>query len=208
MIYNDLKNDKYGNWYACTTHHVLKLLPSKIDLQSLRDWACGSYAIRLSLQYLHHANEFKYYRSTSHPLDIKITGIVSRFSSNKINPKMHKVYLRFSDDGNDVDLSGCFSYCTCKTGQRVCGGCAHTVAVLFILIHHLQSKPLPNILPRASLMENKFLDCLKYKKHTETTRLLSKPKPTPKRTYKRRKKKNKNTQPIAKRLRSSKSQVD
>ncbi len=89
---------------------------------------------------------------------------------------------------NGHDLKGCFSYCTCKTGQRVCG-CAHTVAVLFYLIHELQSMPLPKILPRASLMENGFLDCLEYKIKTELKRKVSPPKKATKRKYQRRKKK-------------------
>ncbi len=67
---------------------------------SLHDCACGSYAMRLSLQYIHHSNAFKFYKTRTHPRDIKITGIVSRFSLHEVNPKMHTLYLRFSNDGN------------------------------------------------------------------------------------------------------------
>ncbi len=76
VIYNDVENSEYGKWSPCTTNHVLKLMPSNSDLQSLRDWACGSYAMRLSLQYIHHSNAFKYNKTGTHPRDNKITGIV------------------------------------------------------------------------------------------------------------------------------------
>ncbi len=93
----------------------------------------------------------------------------------------------------------------------MCGGCAHTVAVLFFLIHQLQMKPIPKILPRASLMEHQFLDCLKYKKTTQSKRKQQNPQLKPKRKYRRRKKnKNKHIdqdddEPVSKRQQSSKN---
>jgi hypothetical protein len=99
-------------------------LPQDLSLSSIREWALGPYSLRLATSYIHHkvcSEIFQAFRFLGNP---SRQGIPSRFTS------VHKqnIFLEFGQDMAEI-----LSFCSCKSGARTVGGCAHAIAVLVYL---------------------------------------------------------------------------
>lgn len=105
-------------------------IPS-MDLQEIRRYATGSYAIWLSLRYLVYARTLKRdvvirKANIRRGLLLKISGLKSRFRSGK----QRTVFLHYTKKGVNGSLRLTDTLCNCDGGRRVIGGCAHSVAIL------------------------------------------------------------------------------
>jgi predicted XRE-type DNA-binding protein len=108
------------------------LIPEYLSKESIRTWALGPYAERLALSYINHSGfNLSFWSHRDHPDVYRVQGIPSRFTSGS----KHRIWLQFGGDMNDV-----FTYCSCKSGSRVTGGCAHSIAVLTYLVEPDQKK--------------------------------------------------------------------
>ena len=89
-------------------------------------WATGPYALTLSEPYLEYVRalgrtvKFAARTVVRRGLLVRIKGLTSRFKSKKARI-VHLLYRQ----GSLVD-----TYCTCESGMRTIGGCAHAIAVL------------------------------------------------------------------------------
>ena len=74
-----------------------------------------------------------------------VSGSKSRFSnSNQKSQKGYTSYIQFGARTWDT-----FSFCTCKSGLRTIGGCAHVVDQLYYLFHKNIGEDLPSLVPRS-----------------------------------------------------------
>jgi hypothetical protein len=115
-------------WRKCDVGDMVKALPGDLNLNTLRQWNAGPYAIRLAPYYLQHTdiNELKFSRAifNSTPY-FKITKFKSRFSKTK----KRTVVFTFEDT-----IFSTYVYCTCACGTRTIGSCAHGVTALYYLM--------------------------------------------------------------------------
>ena len=120
-----LSEEKNVKWRELEYNQIKQLVPTILPSQ-LRDWSLGPYALTLAKPYLEHSSNLRYFQHPQQKDVFKIKGLVSRFSK-KMDPKKYQVFLKLNQNGNIEDI---LSYCTCKTGARTLGGCAHSTAIL------------------------------------------------------------------------------
>ena len=103
-----------------------------MNLDEIRRYATGVYAIWLSMRYLVYARTLKRdivvrRASIRSGVLLKISGLKSRFRSGK----QRTVFLHYTKgSGARGKLRLTDTLCNCDGGQRVIGGCAHSVAIL------------------------------------------------------------------------------
>lgn len=96
----------------------------------IRRFACGPYAMSLAQRYISHSSSFKFYCSTTMEKQmkksnlLKVRGTKSRYRS----ARSYVIHLHLTNDINDLMV-----VCSCKSGLRTIGGCAHVIAVLCAL---------------------------------------------------------------------------
>ena len=105
-----------------------------MNLDAIRRYATGTYAIWLSLRYLVYARTLKRdivvrKANIRNGVLLKVSGLKSRFRSGK----QRTVFLFYTRQRKKNDLLLTDTLCNCDGGQRVIGGCAHSVAVLRFL---------------------------------------------------------------------------
>jgi PHD finger protein/SWIM zinc finger len=133
---NELESTVYqdkNNWELCAKNNQelfdflnKESFASHIDKVNIVDIATGSYGVKLSKRYLTHSiDNIKIYQHQTVDHCVKITGIKSRFKSNK----QHQILLKFNDSTESDSIKW---YCTCKTGARTTNPCSHILAVLIL----------------------------------------------------------------------------
>jgi hypothetical protein len=146
-------------WRQATDRAVMDLLPQDLCLESIRMWNGGGYGLVLAKSYLAHCGfQFAYKLNPGCPAILSgifffffffsynlVSGSKSRFSnSNQKTQKGYTSYIQFGELTWDT-----ISYCTCKSGLRTIGGCAHVVAQLFFLYHQNAGEDLPPLVPQS-----------------------------------------------------------
>jgi hypothetical protein len=117
-------------------------LPQDLSISAVREWALGPYAIKLAYSYVSHSKfTLKWHFHPRHAGVLRVSGIPSRYVLTFVpiltcwcrftSQAKHKVYFRFGTETGET-----VSYCTCKSGARIVGGCAHAVSILY----HLSQK--------------------------------------------------------------------
>lgn len=108
----------------------------------IRKFAFGDYAIGLSERYVRHSQklldendrDFRFLQCTQRLRDdmvlVKVMGMKSRFKSSVART----VHVLFRQQGIEDTL------CTCESGRRTIGGCAHGIAVLRMILRQQQGK--------------------------------------------------------------------
>lgn len=151
-------------WKKLKIDEVKTQVPS-LQQKDIRDWNVGNYAITLAKPYLEHSNSLTYFQHATEKSIFKVKGLVSRFTKKK-DPKKYTVYLALPSEG---DLEDIHSYCTCKTGTRTLGGCAHSTAVLYNLT--IDDQP---VIKNASIVAQKkienIIDLSQYKEEKKKKR--------------------------------------
>jgi hypothetical protein len=161
VIPNVLENLPTNGWITRQLHEIIDL-KLVLSVDAIRQYGLGDYALKLALPYLQHASDIsiKTHKSKHYSNIIKIEGITSRYSK-KTSPKHHKVFLQFPDDNerrdsallNNYDNEDEFlldiiksinSYCSCKSGARTVGACAHVIATLYWLYANINDIPIPH----------------------------------------------------------------
>ena len=105
-----------------------------LSLEDVRKWSVGPYALTLAKPYLKHCTDLKYWKHKKLENVYRVKGMVSRFvTSDKKSAKKYCVTVKIPKDGNIKQL---ITYCTCKSGARTLGGCAHSCTILY----HLTAK--------------------------------------------------------------------
>lgn len=118
-------------WKKIASLAEFKVLCPQYSLDILREWTIGPYALELSKRYLDHSPDIEFKYHPKHSKTFKISKIISRFSKHSgKSPKKYSVILQIPEEGDIEDIK---SYCTCKTGARTLGGCAHATAMLYLL---------------------------------------------------------------------------
>ncbi len=137
-----LGNNSLQNWRHRPIEQLMeqKIIPFNLCLQNIQNWNCGDYAIRLAPRYLQHSDvaNFKLYVHQALPKTIRINGIISRHSG-QIDPRKYIVCLQFRTN----DMNDTIGYCTCKSGARTMGSCAHVIAGLMYLWFKSNNKEIP-----------------------------------------------------------------
>ena len=87
-------------------------------------------------------------RCTNFKNTIKLQGIRSRMKSNKT----YKIWIDFDYETINENnlLLNSISCCSCKSGLRTIGSCAHIIAALYYIGINFGTIKMPNILPRSS----------------------------------------------------------
>lgn len=151
---NDLENINSG-WTRTDLEYIKENVPS-LTMDIVREWCIGPYSIELSQCYLEHSSEVKYWKHKNQSNLWKVTGITSRFAKSDIaTSKSYSVVLQIPLEGDIEDIH---SYCSCKTGARTLGGCAHATSVLCHLtvdqVSNNSSKKSPNSKSKSSDIHN------------------------------------------------------
>ena len=125
----DIVGWKKANIYNEKTY--LKSIPF-FTVDDLREFCCGPYALKLAKQYIKHSHNLAFYVhiDKSYKHIIKVSGIQSRFSSIKQYSVF--IYFDYSSNSNNL-LLDCLTCCTCKSGLRSIGACAHVVTALYYI---------------------------------------------------------------------------
>lgn len=130
-----------GCWEKKTYEELKEEIPL-LTLEEIRKWSVGPYALTLAKPYLEHSNELKFWKHKTENRIYKIKGMISRFvTSDKTQAKKYCILLQIPSNG---EVEQILSYCTCKSGARTLGGCAHSCAILYHLTIHddkLGNKP-------------------------------------------------------------------
>ena len=125
-------------WKKSSLETVQSLCPT-YSLDILRQWTIGPYSIELAQQYLSHSKDITFKVHPEFENTFKISKMISRFSKTTIKvPKQYSVIVQLPLKGDIKDIK---SYCSCKTGARTLGGCAHATAMIhFLTIPQLQKQ--------------------------------------------------------------------
>ena len=97
--------------------------------EDLRDFCIGPYSVELAKSYLNRPQPLKYFKHKKKHY-YKLTGLTSRFVSSDAKEPKHYMVTLYIPTNNIMDVK---CYCTCKTGMRTLGGCAHSTAALYQL---------------------------------------------------------------------------
>lgn len=137
-------------WKKIDINNVTEIIPS-YTLEDLRQFAFGPYPLKLANPYLYHSRDFKFYthKSPKYPNVIKVTGMKSRYKSNK----NHLVFINFEDT-----LMNSMCCCTCKSGLRTVGACVHIISVLYFIGQTFGKLPNVNFGSRSSHHINTMTD--------------------------------------------------
>ena len=134
MVDGKDENDKKLNlkWTKTTFEDVKQKIPT-LTLEQLQKWSIGPYALTLAEPYLAHAKELKIWQLKGQDI-FKVKGMISRFAtSDKKEAKKYTIVVKIP---NSSEVEKILSYCTCKSGARTMGGCAHSCAILYYLSNH------------------------------------------------------------------------
>ena len=72
-----------------------------------------------------------------------------------------KVIIKLLEVGDIEDI---WSYCTCKTGTRTLGGCAHATSILILLIISQSTESIINISPTSKFKAKTLINISEFKK--------------------------------------------
>ena len=115
-------------WLKQSSEDILNSSPS-LSLEDIRNWSIGPYALTLAKPYIEHNPELKFWKHKKLENIFKIKGLTSRFvTSDSKQAKKYTVLLKILKDNSEI-----LTYCTCKSGARTLGGCAHSCAILYYL---------------------------------------------------------------------------
>ncbi|CAF1347613.1 unnamed protein product [Rotaria sordida] len=159
VVPNALENLPTNQWITKQFDEIIDLI-LKLTLNTIRNYGLGEYALKLAIPYLQHASSLsiKTHKSKQYSSVIKIEGITSRYSK-RTSPKHHKVCLQFtngdqpkhstrtddydSDNELSLNIKDINSYCSCKSGARTVGTCAHVIAALYWFYANLNGITIP-----------------------------------------------------------------
>jgi DDE superfamily endonuclease len=166
---NPLQNISPKNWSISSFEEIKSKLPN-FDIDDIRQHALGQYALNLAVPYLQHASKIKIktHEDVQYSNVIRLEGITSRYSK-KTNRKKHVVYLQFNENEeekeiqlNNENFTTCFnkinSYCSCKSGARTVGACAHIIAGLYYLYTKMNNIEIPTESIKSSMLKNNILE--------------------------------------------------
>ncbi|CAF1529916.1 unnamed protein product [Adineta steineri] len=186
---NILENLPKNQWIKKQLDEITDLIP-KLTLDIIRNYALGEYALKLAIPYLQHASSLsiKTHKSKQYEGILKIEGITSRFSKC-ISPKHHKVFIQFnnsnqpkqstrtyddnSNDGLSINIKNINSYCTCKSGARTVGTCAHVIAVLYWLYANLNGITIPTYNVKSTALEQNITNLQPFNRRRREQKLIN-----------------------------------
>ncbi|CAF1565308.1 unnamed protein product, partial [Rotaria sordida] len=168
-------------WITRQVHQIVDFIPA-LTLETIRDYGLDDYALKLAIPYLQHATAIcvKTHKSKQYSNVIKVEGIKSRYSK-KSAPKHHKIFLQFDNDNweNDYTLSSDYdndyeswlnikcinSYCSCKSGARTVGACAHVITALYWLYCNINDVPIPGYSAKSITLQRNITDLQPFNQH-------------------------------------------
>lgn len=116
---------RHGRFVSLENNHVLDF--PRLTIEYLRDIIVGTYQIRLAPSYIQSTKQ----REQNDDLQIDMANLLPntirlRIWSRFQNRVKHQIWIEY-----DQEISG--YYCTCKSGARTVGTCAHVASVLWFL---------------------------------------------------------------------------
>ncbi len=144
-IFDHLNAEKKPRFQRTELSKVVSAFPSDLNMNSIRRFNAGPYALRLAPYYLHHSKEIKVLSAkVVNPKGVsqiiyKFTGLVSRFS----HKRTRTVYVIPA-----ALTQGILTYCSCKCGTRTIGACSHGTTVLYLIYATVNRVPPPSFSKR------------------------------------------------------------
>ena len=128
---------------------------SRLTLEFLREYTCGTYQIKQSKAY---AKAHLYENDEEFALELSPSDdnlLRCRVHSRHSNSTKYFLCVRFDENDNDDSIKN--HYCHCKSGTRMIGCCGHVATLLWYLgyARHFERKP-PT---RTDQFRNKIIEC-------------------------------------------------
>lgn len=148
IVLNNNLDRRYGRWSRLTEEHIPNF--PRLDMNYLRDLTVGTYQLRLAASYVQDTQ----HRERGNDLHIDeqnelVNTIRIRVFSRHRNNTKYQLWIRYQNNGANP-ITG--YYCTCKSGARTLGACAHVSCVFWFLGY---SRHEPNVVdPTTMLLEN------------------------------------------------------
>lgn len=156
-----------NQWKPQTVEEVWIACP-QLTLQEIRNWSIGPYALTLAKPYLQRDIQLKFYKHKTEHFVYKVKGLMSRFvSSDSTQPKKYTVVIYIPPTGGEDVLA----YCTCKSGARTLGGCAHSCAILYYLTVDQSNEKSSVAQKRVS--ESGIIDLREFKQKKKNSEVVS-----------------------------------
>ncbi|XP_071581746.1 uncharacterized protein [Temnothorax nylanderi] len=124
--------NRRGQWVLLDENQVQDF--PHFDLQYLRDLCFGVYQVNLAPGYIQNkrqreANEvFEYDQNRLEPNLLRL-----RIHSRHQNRTKYQLWISYNNDNDNDDPPITGYYCTCKSGARTLGSCAHVASALWYL---------------------------------------------------------------------------
>lgn len=149
-----------GQWEHLTEEHVQDF--PRLSLQQLKELTVGTFQVRLANAYVQdkvHRDEDGGFELDMHINEQSFMRV--RVNSRHQNAVHHQIFIKYrstdiefnAEDLDDFDLDNLILgyYCTCKSGARTLGACAHVTSVIWYLAY---ARHEPNVkYPPTSLIQ-------------------------------------------------------